>query len=93
MDHLALVRLHDAQDGLGQGGLSGAGLAHQTQDLPMAHVKCHVVEDLLIGPLSKHAAGAVAAGDMLDSQHQLLLAHGVSPFRCRVGMAAISRWV
>ena len=35
-----LVDIHDAP---GNGGLTGAGLAHKTEDLPLLHLKGHII--------------------------------------------------
>ena len=92
MDHLSLVGLYHSQNGTGQGGFTGAGLAHQTQNLAVADIKADIVEDLVIRLFAEHAAFLVAAGHMLHGEDQFL-AHTSPSFRLRVGMAAMSRWV
>ncbi len=92
VEDLPLVRLHHPQDGPGQGGLAGAGLPHQAQDLTVADVEGHVVEHLLVRPPTEGAALPVAAGDMPEGEDNFL-AHGRSSLPPRVGMAAMSRWV
>ena len=92
MDDLPLVWPHHPQDSAGQGGFASAGFAHQAQNLAVADVERHVVEDLLVGSPAEQSAVVVAAGNVAEGKDQFL-AHDVPSFRCRVGMAAISRWV
>ena len=92
MNHLTGVRLHHAQNGPGQGGFSGAGFSHQTQNLPVADIEGHIMKDLLIGLLPQEAPLPVTAGHMPDRKDQIF-AHWGPSFRFRVGMAAMSRLV
>ena len=79
MNDLPLVRLHHAQNRAGQGRFSGAGLAHQTQDLAPVHLKAHIVQHFLIFALEQQSAGVVAAGHMLQFQYQFV-SHSRPPF-------------
>ena len=92
MDYFPGVRLHHTQNRPGESGLPCAGFPHQAQDFPVAHVKGHIVQDLLIASPAEKAAVVVSAGNMAEGENNLF-AQSVPSFRFRVGMAAISRWV
>ena len=90
MDHLALFRFHQAQDDAGQGRFAGTALSYQSQDLSVSDHKIHVVEHFLIFLFpAEEGRLMIAAADVPDFQHQIVLAHEIS-FPLRVGMASIS---